>query len=223
MERERNQMLEEKRKRCIELNKALQENEMNRKNQKKLLEKEREEDLQFLEEERKMDMRLEQEREYLLNKIKNNGNKYINKKAEEKLEQMKRDQEEEERKVIFYMNEKARIADEKEMKEKIRREKEKKELKKYYDMQVEEKKKDNEFEKILDGEQARIWRLDCEKYNEDEKRIAGIIRAKNKRNLEKIKEQIKAKEEKEKNKYGMSDIEFAMNRQKLMKVREALG
>ena len=92
MERERNQMLEEKRKRCIELNKALQENEMNRKNQKKLLEKEREEDLQFLEEERKMDMRLEQEREYLLNKIKNNGNKYINKKAEEKLEQMKRDQ-----------------------------------------------------------------------------------------------------------------------------------
>ena len=223
MERERNQMLEEKRKRCLELNKALQENEMNRKNQKKLLEKEREEDLQFLEEERKMDMRLEQEREYLLNKIKNNGNKYINKKAEEKLEQMKRDQEEEERKVIFYMNEKARIADEKEMKEKIRREKEKKELKKYYDMQVEEKKKDNEFEKILDGEQARIWRLDCEKYNEDEKRIAGIIRAKNKRNLEKIKEQIKAKEEKEKNKYGMSDIEFAMNRQKLMKVREALG
>ena len=145
MEREKNEMLEEKKKRNVELNKALKENEMNRKNKKKLLEKEREEDRQFLDEQRKMDIRLEQQREYLLNKIKSNGNKYTNKKAEEKIEQIKKDQEEEDKKLIFYMNEKARIADEKEMKEKIRRENEKKELKKYYDMQVEEKKKDDEF------------------------------------------------------------------------------
>ena len=158
MEKERNQMLEEKRKRNVELNKALKENEMNRKNKKKLLEKEREEDLHFLDEQKKMDIRLEQQREYLLNKIKSNGNKYTNKKAEEKLQQMKKDQEEEEKKMIFYMNEKARIADEKEMKEKLRREEEKKELKKYYDMQVEEKRKDDEFEKVLDEEQARIWK-----------------------------------------------------------------
>ena len=223
MEKERNQMLEEKRKRNVELNKALKENEMNRKNKKKLLEKEREEDLHFLDEQKKMDMRLEQQREYLLNKIKSNGNKYTNKKAEEKLQQMKKDQEEEEKKMIFYMNEKARIADEKEMKEKLRREEEKKELKKYYDMQVEEKKKDDEFEKVLDEEQARIWKKDCQKYNEDEKRIAKIIRAKNIRNLETVKEQIKARKEKENNKYGMSDVEFAMNRQKLKKVQEALG
>ena len=31
-------------------------------------------------------------------------------------------------------------------------------------MQVEEKKKDDEFEKVLDGEQARIWKKDCKKY-----------------------------------------------------------
>ena len=73
------------------------------------------------------------------------------------------------------MNEQARIADEKEMKEKIRRNNEKKELKKYYDMQVEEKKKDDEFEKVLDGEQARIWKKDCEKYKEDQNRIKKII------------------------------------------------
>ena len=223
MEKERNQMLEEKRKRNVELNKALKENEMNRKNKIKILEKEREEDLHFLDEQKKMDIRLEQQREYLLNKIKSNGNKYTNKKAEEKLQQMKKDQEEEEKKMIFYMNEKARIADEKEMKEKLRREEEKKELKKYYDMQVEEKKKDDEFEKVLDEEQARIWKKDCQKYNEDEKRIAKIIRAKNIRNLETVKEQIKARKEKENNKYGMSDVEFAMNRQKLKKVQEALG
>ena len=223
MEKERNQMLEEKRKRNVELNKALKENEMNRENRKKILEKEREEDLRFLDEQKKMDIRLEQQREYLLNKIKSNGNKYTNKKAEEKLKQMKKDQEEEEKKMIFYMNEKARIADEKEMKEKLRREEEKKELKKYYDMQVEEKRKDDEFEKVLDKEQARIWKKDCQKYNEDEKRIKKIIRAKNIRNLETVKEQIKARKEKENNKYGMSDVEFAMNRQKLMKVQEALG
>ena len=109
------------------------------------------------------------------------------------------------------------------MKEKLRRQQEKKELKKYYDMQVEEKQKDTEFEKLLDGEQARIWKKDCEKYNEDEKRIAKLIRDKNVRNLETIKKQMKIREEKEKNKYGMSDVEFAMNKGKLMKVQEALG
>ena len=201
-EREKNEILEEKRKRNVELNKALKENENNRKNKQKILEK---------------------EREYLLNKIKNNGSKYTNKKAEEKIEQIKKDQEEEEKKLIFYMNEQARIADEKEMKEKIRRNNEKKELKKYYDMQVEEKKKDDEFEKVLDGEQARIWKKDCEKYKEDQNRIKKIIRAKNVKNLQTIKEQMKTKKEKEKNRYGMSDVEFAMNKGKLVKAQEALG
>ena len=121
------------------------------------------------------------------------------------------------------MNEKSRIADEKEMKEKIKRQKEKKELKKYYDMQVEEKKKEEQFEKILDGEQARIWKKDCQKYNEDEKRIAKIIRDKNVRNLNTIKDQIRVKKEKEKNMMGMTPIEFSMNREKLMKVKEALS
>ena len=95
--------------------------------------------------------------------------------------------------------------------------KEKKDLKKYYDMQVEEKKKEEEFEKILDGEQARIWKKDCDKYNEDEKRIAKIIWDKNVRNLNTIKEQIRVKREKEKNSMGMSPIEMQMNREKLMK------
>ena len=222
IENERKQVAEEKRKRDAELNKALEENERNKKNQKILQDKQKEEDLQFLDEQRKMDLRLEQQREYLLNSIRNKSERYTNKQAEEKIQKIKKDQEEEEKKMIFYMNEKARIADEKEMKEKLRRQAEKKELKKYYDMQVEEKNKDSEFEKLLDGEQARIWKKDCDKYNEDEKRIAKIIRAKNVRNLDTIKEQIKIKKEKEKNKNKMSAIEFAMNRNKLIKVQQAL-
>ena len=223
MENEKKQHAEEKRKRNIELNKALEENEKNRKNLKLIQDKQREEDLKFLEEERKMDIRKEQQREYLLNKIKNKFNNSSNPQAEQKVKQIYSDQDEEDKKMIYYMNEKSRIADEKEMKEKIKRQKEKKELKKYYDMQVEEKKKEEQFEKILDGEQARIWKKDCQKYNEDEKRIAKIIRDKNVRNLNTIKDQIRVKKEKEKNMMGMTPIELSMNREKLMKVQEALG
>ena len=179
MENERKQQAEEKRRRNLELNKALEENEKNRKNLKIIQDKQKVEDLQFLEEQKKMDIRLEQQREYLLNQIKTRFNNASNPQAEEKVKEAEKAQQEEDKKIIFYMNEKCRIADEKELKEKIRRQKEKKELKKYYDMQVEEKKKDEEFEKVIDGEQARIWKKDCEKYNEDEKRIAKIIWDKN--------------------------------------------
>ena len=223
MENERKQQAEEKRRRNLELNKALEENEKNRKNLKIIQDKQKVEDLQFLEEQKKMDIRLEQQREYLLNQIKTRFNNASNPQAEEKVKEAEKAQQEEDKKIIFYMNEKCRIADEKELKEKIRRQKEKKELKKYYDMQVEEKKKDEEFEKVIDGEQARIWKKDCEKYNEDEKRIAKIIWDKNVRNLNTIKDQIKEKKEKEKNNMNMTPIEFSMNKEKLMKVKEALS
>ena len=223
MENEKKQNAEQKRKRNFELNKALKENEENRKNLKLIQEKQREEDLQFLEEQKKMDIRKEQQREYLLNKIKNKFNNAYSQEAENKVKQIQLDQEEEDKKMIHYMNEKCRLADEKEMKEKIKRQKEKTELKKYYDMQVEERKKDEQFEKVLDGEQARIWKKDCEKYNEDEKRIAKIIWDQNVRNLNTIKKQVQEKKEKEKKNTEMTPIEFSINREKLMKVQEALG
>ena len=74
-----------------------------------------------------------------------------------------------------------------------------------------------EFEKALDDEQARIWKLDCQKYNEDERRINKIIKEMNKRNLDSIMEQIKIR--KEKKKQGMSLAEYAMNRDTLEKVK----
>ena len=222
LEKEKNIAMEQKRKRNEELNKGLKENELNRQLQKKNKEIERNEDLRFLEEQGKMDKRADQEREYLLNKIKNKSNRYSTKEQEKILNKIKEDQEEEDRRTLYYMNEKCRKADEKEMKEKIRIEKQKKDLKSYYDMQVEEKRKHNEFDKILDGEQARIWKKDCNKYNEDEKRIAGIIYAKNRRNLEAIQQQMKDKKNKENKMNMMSDVEYAMNRAKLEKAQEML-
>ena len=41
--------------------------------------------------------------------------------------------------------------------------------------------------------------------------------------MENIKEQMKIKKEKENKRDGMSDIELAMNKEKLMKAQETLG
>lgn len=38
-------------------------------------------------------------------------------------------------------------------------------------MQVEEKKRMQNFEKNLDNEQARIWKIDCENFTDQEKDI----------------------------------------------------
>ena len=50
-------------------------------------------------------------------------------------------------------------------------------------MQIEEKKKEEDFLKSLDDEQARIWAIDCKKYFEDERDIEKKIRIMNKRKI----------------------------------------
>ena len=51
----------------------------------------------------------------------------------------------------------------------------KKNMKQYFDMQVEDKKKLNEFERTLDQEQARIWKIDSEKFHQQEKEIGEKV------------------------------------------------
>ena len=88
-------------------------------------------------------------------------------------------------------------------------------------MQIEERKKEEEFLKSLDDEQSRIWAIDCKKYFEDEKEIERKIRLMNKRNLELVMEQINSKKKKKKN--AMSDTEYAMNRDMLQKAKASLS
>lgn len=52
----------------------------------------------------------------------------------------------------------------------------KKLLREYLDMQVEERKRFNDFEKSLDHEQARIWKIDCDKFHEQEKEINDKVK-----------------------------------------------
>ena len=147
-------------------------------------------------------------REKYYEKIRNNGTQNTP-EAEEILQKMKKTQEEEDKKIQFYYDEKNRLAIEREKNEALRRKKEKNELKKYLDMQIEEKRKEEEFLKSLDDEQARIWAIDCKKYFEDEKAIESKIRTMNKRKMNK--------------KQVMSDTEYAMNRDILQKARTTLN
>lgn len=47
----------------------------------------------------------------------------------------------------------------------------KKMMKTYLDMQVDEKRKMQEFEKTLNSEQARVWKYDTERFYDQEKDI----------------------------------------------------
>ena len=88
-------------------------------------------------------------------------------------------------------------------------------------MQVEEKRKEEDFLKSLDDEQARIWAIDSKKYFEDEKAIESKIRNMNKRNLDLVMEQINKK--KNKKNQTMTDAEYAMNKDILQKARTKLN
>ena len=107
----------------------------------------------------------------------------------------------------------------------IKRKLERKELKKYLDMQIEEKKKEENFLKALDQEQARIWNVDVQKYSEDEKIIDSKIKAMNKKNLDCLIKQMNENSNKKntKNKNNMTDAEFYMNRDLLEKAKESLS
>ena len=134
---------------------------------------------------------------------------------------MEKEQEEEDKRIHHYYEEKNRLAIEKEKRDELKKFRQKFELKKYLDMQIAERKKEEDFLKSLDYEQARIWAIDCKKYNDDEKAIGKRIKEMNKRNMNTLMEQINKK--KNKNKDEMNETEYAMNRKLLEKAKISLA
>jgi len=220
LEKDKKEALEKKRRENEALINAIKENELKMQKKKEQEKKEKEEDIKMGEERIKMQLKQDLIREKYYDTIKNYGNKY-SVQSDEILQKMKKDQEEEDRKIQFYYDEKNRLANEREKNEALRRKKEKNELKKYLDMQIEERKKEEEFLKSLDDEQARIWAIDCKKYFEDEKAIETKIRAMNKRNLDLVLDQINKR--KANKKHTMTDTEYAMNRDILQKAKTTLS
>lgn len=135
--------------------------------------------------------------------------------AKKALEDMERQKKEEEEKMKLFNEEKDRREQEEEDRKKVEIAENKKMMKKYLDMQVEEKQKMQQFEKLLDNEQARIWNTDCKKYCQDEKIINEKIRKMNKNNLDCVMNQIKARKEKKNQQTKMSPTEYAINRRTL--------
>ena len=138
------------------------------------------------------------------------------------LNKMKNYQKEEENNVFNIILENKKKEKEDFIREKLRKKEESLKMKQFLDRQILEKKKDLEILKCLDIEQSRIWKIDEQKYIEEQKRIEKLIHDKNVKNSEMVKEQIKDKMEKQKLKGHMSMDEIALNRDILEKVENEL-
>ena len=219
IEAEKKATLEKKKKEHEALIQTLKDNELNKLRKAEALKKEKEEDLKFCEENNKIEERKELERKLYFKRIERNSNNFMTGVAKEAIDRMEKEAIEEEDKMNFYTKERNKKEDEKEEQEKLKRKLAKNELRHYLDLQIEEKKKYAELEKELDAEQARIWKIDADKYKEDERNIDFKIRRMNQKNLENLNKQIQLREQKNKLNKKMSPTEFAMNKNTLMKAK----
>ena len=220
IEKEKQDAIDKKKKENEALLRAIKENDLKIKMKKEKEKRDKEEEIKMGEERMKMQMKEDLQREKYYESIKKNGMKMSN-KADELLKRLRQEQEEEDKRIQHYYDEKNRLEIDKEKEKEMKKFKDKFELKKYLDMQIEERKKEEDFLKSLDYEQARIWAIDCKKYNDDEKEINKKIREMNKRNMDSVMEQINKK--KKNNKKGMNETEYAMNREILEKAKASLA
>ena len=221
IEKEKQAAIQKKIKENEALKKVIKENEINKEKQRELLQKEKEEDIRAYEEMEKNEMKQDMERKRYFDNIRRFANKYDEDEVNKLLNKMKQEQKEEDEKVYKLMLEKNKREEEQELRARMKRNQEKQAIKRFLDMQIEERKKEAELQKAINDEQARIWNADCKKYNEDEKRIDKIIKDMNKRNLDSIMEQIQKRKE-QKKAQAMSRVEYAMNRDALEKAREEI-
>ena len=161
------------------------------------------------------------ERKRYFDNIRRFANKYDEQEVNKLMNQMRQEQKNEDEKVYQLILEQNKREEEQERLAKIKINQEKIAIRKFLDMQVEEKRKEAQLKKAINDEQARIWNADCKKYNEDEKRIDKIIKDMNKRNLDIIMEQMQKRKE-QKKAQAMSRVEYAMNRDALEKAREEI-
>ena len=220
LEQQKQDILEKKKQGKEELLKAKKAME---EKQKKL----KEEKAKEIEEEKKlnkllylMDQRKENERNYYYKKIKSLSNKYLLPNSEKILKKIIQEGKIEEEKIQHYYEEKNLKELEKEIKAKKKRQNDKIEIKKFLDMQIEQKKKEEKFLKLLDQEQARIWKLDLIKRNEEMKTEREHIKNMNRKNFEGLLKQIEEKKRSKSKKNIMTESEYAMNRDLLEKANE---
>ena len=211
----RKKELEQQRLKDIAFQEILKDNALRRKILFEKEKKEKEEDKKMAQEQMLVEEKKEMERRLYFKRIERNAANFMSKTAGEALEKMKREQEEEDRKILEHTIERNKREREKLIKEEQERERKKEELAKFLEMQIAEKKKQEEFEEQINHEQSRIFRIDDQKYKDDQKKIEEKIDRMNKRNLEKLLQQIRDKREREMRDQDMTPEELEMNRKYL--------
>jgi len=93
----------------------------------------------------------------------------------------------------------------------------KKDIKRFLDMQVEEKRKINNFEKSLNSEQAKIWKTDVQNFGSQEQEIYTKIRSMNVSNQDFLLKQMQEKKGKKFEK--MNDHEYQLNKNVLEQIK----
>ena len=205
------------------LKQTLKDNELRKKKLEEQAKKERLDDIKCMEEYAQTEIKKENERKLYFKRIERKANNFMTGVAKEALDKQERENKEEEAKMIFYQKEKDKWEQAKEDREAAERERNKKELAKYYDMQIEERKKNDVFEKAIDTAQAEILKKDYEIGIENERIVNEKIKKMNRNNYEKQMKQLEEKRNKEKNKNKMTRDEFNMNRDLISNAKRALA
>jgi len=220
LEQDRQDKINRKKKGKEDLLKAKKDIEEKQKKLKEKALKEKEEDKKINQLRNLIDQRKENERKYYYDKIKANSNKYYLPYAESVLKKLEKEKKEEDEKIQYHYDEKNRHDFEKEYKAKLKRINDKIEMKKFLDMQIAEKNKEKNFNKLLDQEQARIWKIDLKKRYDEMNKEKECIKKMNRKNFECILKQIEQKKRSKSNKNIMTENEYAMNRNLLEKANE---
>ena len=220
LEQDRQDKINRKKKGKEDLLKAKKDIEEKQKKLKEKALKEKEEDKKINQLRNLIDQRKENERKYYYDKIKANSNKYYLPYAQSVLKKLEKEKKEEEEKIQYHYDEKNRHDFEKEYKAKLKRINDKIEMKKFLDMQIAEKNKEKNFNKLLDQEQARIWKIDLKKRYDEMNKEKECIKKMNRKNFECILKQIEQKKRSKSNKNIMTENEYAMNRNLLEKANE---
>ena len=201
-----------------ELLKTLQENELQKQKIIEQQKKEKEDDIQMMEDALASELQKDYERKKYFENIKKAGAQFFDEAVRNvyRLRDEKILDEEEKMRQYLYMTNK--MADEADMKRKLKEKENKKMMKEYYDQQVKEKMAKKEYEHQIDLAQGRIWNQDYKNYIEKEKETNRKVREFAKKNLATLEAQIKlGKYDVDK---GMSAAEREMNLEILRQASE---
>ena len=204
------------------MKKIVKESEIkiNQKREEKIKQKELEKI--YFQDSEKNEIKKENDRKKILNKIKSVGDYNKNEKTKKILEKMKNDIKEEDEKINMYILTRKKIEDEKELEAKKRKIQEIKEYQEYLDNQIEEKKKEKSFEKMLYREQGRIWNIDSEKYRIEQKKIKEKLKLNGIRNGEILRKQIEYINNKKMKKNSMSAAEYSLNKKEINNIIDSI-